>query len=130
MMKELYRVCRHEAQIQINVPHPRHDHFIGDPTHVRPITPGLLQLFDSKANDEVKRRGLSNSPLAHYLGVDFFLVSTVNVLVEPYATRYAQKELSDADVELMARQWNNIVSEIRLVVEVRKPKAQETGVRT
>ena len=126
MMKELYRVCKHEARVQINVPHPRHDHFIGDPTHVRPITPGLVQLFDSQANDEVKRRGLSNSPLAHYLGVDFFLVSTVNVLVEPYATQYAKKELSDADVELMARQWNNIVSEIRLVVGVRKAQSQQS----
>ena len=28
MMKELYRVCRDGAEIEINVPHPRHDNFI------------------------------------------------------------------------------------------------------
>ena len=42
MMKELYRICRDGAEIEINVPHPRHDNFIGDPTHVRIITPDTL----------------------------------------------------------------------------------------
>ena len=46
IIKELYRVCRNGALIHIVVPHPRHDNFLGDPTHVRPITYQVMQLFD------------------------------------------------------------------------------------
>ena len=45
IIQELYRVCKPGAKVHINVPHPRHDHFIGDPTHVRVITPPLLAGF-------------------------------------------------------------------------------------
>lgn len=120
MMKELYRVCKHEARIDINVPHPRHDNFINDPTHVRIITPGLLRLFDKQVNDELKRMGGSNTPYAHYLCVDFVLESAKFVLAEPYASQHDKKQLADADVAVMMREWNNIVSEIQIVLRVRK----------
>jgi len=35
MIRELYRVCAPLARERIIVPHPRHDDFINDPTHVR-----------------------------------------------------------------------------------------------
>lgn len=120
MMKELYRVCKDQAQVTINVPHPRHDNFINDPTHVRVITSGLLSLFDRRVNDEIKRRGLPNTPFAHYLGVDFFIERDLVVLSEPYATQHANKELSDADVALMCRELNNIASELQIVLVARK----------
>jgi predicted SAM-dependent methyltransferase len=120
MMKELYRVCRNGARININVPHPRHDNFINDPTHVRIITPEMLSLFDRKANDEIKRLGAANTPLAHYLDVDFFVESKVVVLDEPYASQHAKKLLSDADVDVMCREWNNVASEYRIVLVARK----------
>jgi hypothetical protein len=66
LMQELYRVCAHNALIKITVPHPRHDNFLGDPTHVRVITPMVLSLF-SKANCDLwQAQGASNTPLAHY----------------------------------------------------------------
>lgn len=48
LFQELYRVCRNDALIRIVVPHPRHDHFLNDPNHVRAITPNLLALFSRK----------------------------------------------------------------------------------
>ena len=120
MMKELYRVCKDNARVRINVPHPRHDNFINDPTHVRVITPGMLSLFDRKINDEVKALGGANTRLAHYLGVDFFLESQQMVLCEPYSTQHEKGLLSDADIELMSREWNNVASEYRMVIVARK----------
>ncbi len=74
IMKELYRVCRPEGIVRIAVPHPRHDHFIGDPTHVRVVTPAMLSLF-SKANcRRWAEQGAANSPLALYHDVDFAIV--------------------------------------------------------
>src|SRR5262245_14771360 len=45
IVKELWRVCRNGATVSITVPHPRHDNFLGDPTHVRAVTPQGLELF-------------------------------------------------------------------------------------
>ena len=120
MMKELYRICRDGAEIEIAVPHPRHDNFIGDPTHVRAITPQLLQLFDRQACDEFKRRGGSNTPFAHYLNVDFTITSVTAVLDEPYFTQYTSKRLSDEEVSRMSRELNNVVSEYKITLLVRK----------
>lgn len=120
MMRELYRVCRNGATIEINVPHPRHDNFINDPTHVRVVTPQLLSLFDRRKCDEWKRIGAANSPLAHYLHVDFEVVSAQQVLAEPYATRYQDKRLTDDDLAAMARELNNVASEYRIVMVARK----------
>jgi len=120
MMKELYRVCKNQARILIFVPHPRHDHFINDPTHVRIVTVGMLSLFDRKVNDDFKRRGASNTPYAHYLGVDFAVEETRLVLDEPYATQFEKKQLSAADIDLMSREWNNVIKEIQIVLVAKK----------
>jgi predicted SAM-dependent methyltransferase len=50
IIKEFYRICKNQSVIDIRVPHPRHDDFISDPTHVRPITILGLQLYDKELN--------------------------------------------------------------------------------
>ena len=120
MMQELYRVCQDGAEIEINVPHPRHDNFISDPTHVRIITPGTLRLFDRAACDEWKRIGAANSPLAHYLNVDFRLVRWNSVLADPYAAQFTKGELSEETIDVIGRELNNIFVEYRIVMVARK----------
>ena len=124
MMQELYRVCRDGAEIEINVPHPRHDSFIGDPTHVRIITPQLLTLFDRAQCDHWQKEGNANSPLAHYLNVDFRLRSWVMILAEPYASMYQKGELNDETVARLGRDLNNVFREIRIVMVPLKPSQQ------
>lgn len=106
------------------MPHPRHDDFINDPTHVRIITPSTLSLFDRRVNDEIKALKGANTRLAHYLDVDFFLESQELVLCEPYLTQHQKRQLSNADVELMSREWNNVASEYRIVIVARKSPPQ------
>jgi len=120
IMKELYRVCKNNSKIEINVPHPRHDNFIGDPTHVRIITPQLLSLFDKSLNDEWKKLGAANTPLAHYLGVDFFISNLSLTLDEPYSTMYSSGQISQTDLDTILRERNNIASEYRIEMSVRK----------
>lgn len=121
IMRELYRICRNGATVQIDVPHPRHDFYLGDPTHVRPITPQVLSLFDRSLNDEWQRAGnFATTPLAHYLGVDFRIVNTVMVLDEPYATRFDRQEISAADLDTCLRERNNVAAEIQITLAVRK----------
>lgn len=120
MMKELYRVCKNESKIEINVPHPRHDNFLGDPTHVRVITPEVLSLFDKRLNDEWKKTGAANTPLAHYLGVDFAISKFKTVLDEPYGKLFASGKITGPDMEVIVRERNNVVSEFRIELTVRK----------
>ena len=126
IMKELYRICKDGAQIEINVPHPRHDDFINDPTHVRIITPELLTLFDREQNDMWQMTGAANSPLAHYLDVNFKIKSAVSILAEPYASKFDKGEISAEAAQSMARDLNNVIREIRIVILALKATSNRT----
>ena len=56
IIKQLYRICCDQAIIHISVPHPRHDDFLADPTHVRPITTLGLSLFDLELNKQWQKK--------------------------------------------------------------------------
>lgn len=121
MFKELYRVCQNDALVRITVPHPRHDHFLNDPTHVRPISPQLLGLFSKALNDDWKAKGASNTPLAHQLGVDFEIILPYSIdFDEPYKTMIQKGLLSKKDWELALRERNNVATEYRIELRVRK----------
>lgn len=124
VMKELYRVCRHGARIHIQVPHPRHDFFLGDPTHVRVILPATLELFSLKRNLAWEAQGLPNTPLATYHGVDFDLEETQIVLDEPYASQLGDGSLTREEAVAIARRYNNVVTEIKMTLLVVKAPAQ------
>jgi hypothetical protein len=120
IMQELYRVCAPGAMVSIAVPDPRHDTFLGDPTHVRPITPLVLQLFDRELNDRWQAQGSANTPLAHYLDVDFRMARTDVVLDPVYAEQLRTGEITRDDVSRLMRSHNNVAAEYRFELEVRK----------
>ena len=129
VMKELYRVCRHGARIHIQVPHPRHDFFLNDPTHVRPILPSTLELFSLKRNLAWEAQGLPNTPLAKYHGVDFDLEETQIVLDEPYTSQVQDGTLTREEAVAAAKRYNNVVTEIKMTLRVVKAPAHEDGAR-
>src|SRR5258708_21691578 len=62
--QEIWRVTEGGARIHITVPHPRHDNFMHDPTHVRAVTPEGVALFDRAKHPE---------GLGALKGIDFHL---------------------------------------------------------
>jgi hypothetical protein len=123
IMGEVYRVAAPDCTVQINVPHPRHDNFLGDPTHVRPITPQTLALFDRRLCDRAIAANAANTPLAHYLGVDFETIHTDTVIDEPYFSDFKRGELSEAALQGLVRSSFNVVREYRFTLKVRKSYA-------
>lgn len=121
IMRELYRVCRDGATLRVRVPHPRHDTFLTDPTHVRPITAATMEMFSRTANLEWQRTGGTNTPLALYHDVDFELVSARSELDEPYRSMYRDGKISAQDLEKLDRTLNNVVVEIEMVLKAKKP---------
>ncbi len=121
IMQELYRVCAADAVVHINVPHPRHDHFIGDPTHVRIVTPEVLSLFSQKNCNHWAKVGAANSPLALYLGVDFEVTETRTILDGRWADMFNKGLISAIKLEEALRQHNNVAKEFRMTLKVLKP---------
>lgn len=120
-MKELYRVCTDGTEITIVVPHPRHDFFLADPTHVRPILPLTLEMFSRKQCELWKAAGNANSLLALRLGVDFELVDTTYALDDKFAYIHTTPEAKG-----MISTMSNICTEIHMKLVARKPDALES----
>lgn len=120
IMKELHRVCAGGAQVRIAVPHPRHDDFIGDPTHVRIVTPQVLSLFSRKNCERWAAEGAANSPLAIYHGVDFEILEQHIVLEARYLDALKSGDMTALQVDEALREKNNVAKEIRMVLRVLK----------
>ncbi len=118
---ELYRVSRDGARWSITVPHPLHDDFLVDPTHVRPILPESFQLFSRRRCEDWKARGISNTPLALYLGVDLELEQVRYTLDPQWQTQLDAHRITPAEVDLMARQVHNVIKQVEFEVRVLKP---------
>lgn len=121
IIKELYRVCENKANIHITVPHPRHDDFLNDPTHVRVITPEGLQLFSKKANTGWAKQGAANTPLGHYLNVDFDIENVEQILDPMWGQRMNAKKLTQQDLMFATKSYNNVIKELRIILKVNKP---------
>ena len=120
IIRELYRVCTHGALINISVPHPRHDDFITDPTHVRIVTPRGMELFSKAKNRQWARDGYANSPLGLYLDVDFEIVKSTLHLDPEWRDRLKSQACTQADVFAAMNRYLNVVKEIRMVLTVIK----------
>lgn len=116
IMRELYRVCLNGAELTVMVPHPRHDDFINDPTHVRVITPGLFSTLSKRLNRQWIEAGASNTPLGIYWDVDFETRSVAYSLEEPYHSQMARGELSHEQMTVISRERNNVVKEITILL--------------
>lgn len=121
IMTELYRVAAHDCELVINVPHPRHDDFINDPTHVRAITPAMMSLFDREKNDAWQAAGAANTPLSHYTGVDLRRTHLMLQLAPKYQAQLDAGALTQAQLLELADERLNVVAEIRMRFRVRKP---------
>lgn len=120
--QELHRITKHGATVEIRVPHPRHDWFLMDPTHVRAWHPESFAFLDKETCFDWLFSGDSKSPLAIYWNVDF-VVEHVENRVPDGAIRQKVAEAFGAGVvlEKAARYLNNVVGEI--VVRLRTRKA-------
>lgn len=116
-LQEVYRVCKHNAIIDVVVPHPRHDYFLGDPSHVRPITIEMMNRFSKKYND-AEKESAGTTLFAYVYDVDFEIFQ-YNYKLEPFFEQMIQDKPSD-EVNMMARLYNNVIQEIHFKMIVRK----------
>lgn len=111
VIRELYRVCKAGAVIEVNVPHPQNRLFANDPTHVRAIYPETLGMFSLEINN---RPGLKNSKLALQCGVDFKVTDV------KYIPDGRVSHLSPHMLEQKLLSENNVAAEIHMKMEALK----------
>jgi SAM-dependent methyltransferase len=127
VMRELYRVCRDGARVVIKVPHPSHDDYLADPTHVRPVSFRLLQKFDRALNLQWKAENKADTPFALRTGVDFrfedpFVVlddRAVAIAVERGVVQAEESKDLTKMLEL-SRIYRNLVKQLEVKLVVRK----------
>ena len=112
IIKEFYRVCHNDSLIKIIVPHPRHDDFISDPTHVRPITILGLQLFDKNLNLKWEKEKAANTPLALINDVNFKIKNVKFNLDTNYVKKFENKNIDKSQVDTDISKLNNVVKEM------------------
>lgn len=121
IIQEIYRVSKSGAILKIHVPHPRSDDFIGDPTHVRAITPQSLMLFNRPLNDEWKQlKNSAATTLAHFLNVDIRIDSVINVLDPFWQNQLSSNKVTESDLDFLSRHQNNIISEWQISCKIYK----------
>lgn len=130
VMKELYRVCRPGARIVIRVPDPRHDDYLSDPTHQRPVLPSLFQPFDLALNERWQAMRLPGTPLGKYLGIDLPTVSVSQHLDPRWMEAWQSQTISDDAMAQSMRSNNNVVQWSEIVLEARKPFAPGRSLET
>ena len=120
IIKELYRICKKNALIIIKVPHPRHEDFLSDPTHVRPITVLGLSLFDQKLNKEWQKIGAANTPLGLIHDVNFNVENYEYVLDGDIMSKRNLDKLNDEELQKMMLYNNNVIKQININLRVIK----------
>lgn len=125
VLRELYRVCKHGAKIRFAVPHPRHDDFLTDPTHVRPLTFRQLEMYNQELNHQWIAKKWANTTLGLYLGVDFRLLEQEYILESHVYQRLERGEINSAQVQELVLTQNNICKELRGVLQVHKSETNE-----
>jgi hypothetical protein len=84
------------------------------------VTPELLALFSKKMNQHYEESGSPNSPLALYLDVDFEVRNITHVLEEKYMKLLQTGKISAGELEVIAKERNNVIVEYQITLEVIK----------
>lgn len=120
ILKELYRVCAPNAQVVITVPHPRHDTFLVDPTHVRAILPESMMMLSKARNLEWKQKGIADTPLALYLDVDFEVTKVTHRFDPMFQSQVDAGKMKYDEVLGTARVYCNVIKETEIVMRASK----------
>lgn len=121
IIKEMYRVSRNGAVWEIQTPHWRSDNALNDPTHVRAVTPQMLEMFNKKHILWTTKEGLSHSPLAFDIDVDFEICDIKYDFTHLFKDKIASGEITQEQLDFAFNTMNNVAESTKMLIEVYKP---------
>jgi hypothetical protein len=118
LMKELYRVCCSGAILHITVPNPRHDIFLADFEHCRPIIAEGLRLLSKNYNQyHIDNNGSSSGYGIRY-NIDFELIHQ-DYDVDPFYDEFV-KNATPEEIMIKDREVNNFIMQNKFKLAVKK----------
>ncbi|HEY4311754.1 MAG TPA: hypothetical protein VGN12_20070, partial [Pirellulales bacterium] len=118
IMRELYRIAKPDAVLEIHSRHPQHSDFFDDPTCIRRITPEVLAFYDVGAGEVWRATKKPKRSLTPVLNIDFETVEALYNLDGQLAERGMASGVSAAE---LARTSNNIIQSTKIKLQARKP---------
>lgn len=118
LMKEIYRICKRDAILEIKVPHHRSEIFYSDPTHIRPITIDSLKLFSKKYNEEHIRLYNSSSGFGLKYDVDFEIIDFRYHPYPKWKERF--NYMTNEQIDEVVMDYNNVFYEVDIIMKVVK----------
>ena len=125
LMKEIYRVCKNDAILEIKVPHHRSEVFYSDPSHVRPITLDTMHLFSKKFNHEHIVLYNSSSGFGIKCNVDFEIVEYRFNPYHKWEERF--KIMTNEQIEEVVMDYNNVFYETIIIMKVVKDEQSSSN---
>jgi predicted SAM-dependent methyltransferase len=119
-LKELYRVCANNCEIDILVPHHRSDYFFDDPTHKRPITVDGLKMLSKLYNQQCLNNNEGTSKIGMYLGIDFEILKFRHILNKEYQHLLRDSEKNQEQIQFAIKNYNNAVDMVHIFLIVKK----------
>lgn len=121
VMRELYRVLAPGGQVEIHVPHYRHNTFWSDPTHVRVFTPLTFEMMSKAKNDTWIAAKANYTMLAYMMKIDFEVVRTVQIYDEKWLARERRGEITREELRVCAEEHWGVVKELQTIMRAVKP---------
>ena len=118
LMKEIYRVCKNGAILDIKFPHFRSDVQHMDPTHKRTLTVDQFLLFSKSYNRWHIEQFNSSSGFGLKLDVDFEVIRYRNVATPKWEERF--KTMTEEQIEEISQNFNNVYFETHIIMKVVK----------
>lgn len=116
IIKELYRLMTHGGRMKITVPHPYHQTFISDPTHVRPFMRNTLEMMNRHKNLDWAERNVNVTMLALMLDINFVMVHAIQRYDGPWRRKLESGELSLEQVRDAAETQLGVIKELEFVL--------------
>lgn len=120
IMRELYRILAPDGQLEIHVPHVRHDTFWSDPTHVRAFTPLTFEMMSKRRNREWIAARANYTMLAMMMDVDFEVEQMLQIYDPEWARRIESGELTREQVRDQAAHNWNVARELQVTLRAVK----------
>jgi predicted SAM-dependent methyltransferase len=118
LMKEIYRVCKPDAILDIKFPHYRSDIQHMDPTHKRTLTVDQFLLFSKKYNLWHIEQFSSSSGFGLKLDVDFEVLKYKNNATPKWDERF--KTMTEEQIQEVSENFNNVYFETHIMMQVKK----------
>jgi len=127
VIKEMARVSNNGAIWEVSVPHWRCDIALDDPTHKRLITLGTFMQFNRRLAFE--KMQTENLPMMAGFDndVDIEVCDVEFEYLPHWQQRVDSKEISPEELNYALNTYNNVCSEMRLMIQVHKPGRIDKG---